>query len=78
MDLFVYDGEGYLLMDPRKKFNDYPLPPVTVPLLIEARLPELDFYIIVENIEWKKYLLDVRKDAKLKDIEEELKNIRNL
>lgn len=59
VDLFVLDGEGFVQMDERKQLDEYELPVDSSVLLLQARIPHVDSYLMVESIEWKRYLLDV-------------------
>ena len=46
-------------MDERKQLDEYELPVDSSVLLLQARIPHVDSYLMVESIEWKRYLLDV-------------------
>ena len=65
-------------LDERKSMGDYSLPFHNSILHVQARLPMMDSYLQVESIESKKYLLDVQRGAKLKDIEGDLGKVRNM
>ena len=51
VDLFVFDGEGFVQLDERKQLDEYALIGDSSVLFLQARIPQVDWYLKVESIE---------------------------